>query len=62
MEFAHKPNTKTITNAMLALMENEVPGLRLPGPLPPTDSYFLVSENKMAQNWVKNYSCQLLDR
>jgi hypothetical protein len=62
MEFAHKPNTETITTAMLALMENEVPGPRIPGPVPPTDSYLPVSENKTAQKRVKNYSRQLLDR
>jgi hypothetical protein len=32
MEFAHKANTEAMTTAMLALMENEVPGPRLPGP------------------------------
>jgi hypothetical protein len=62
MEFAHKPNTKSMTTAMLALMETEVPGPRLPGHLPITDSYFPVSETKSARDRVKNYSRQVLDR
>jgi len=62
MEFAHKPNTKNMTTAMLALMETEVPGPRLPGKLPITDSYFPVSVSKPARNWLKNYSCQVLNR
>jgi hypothetical protein len=61
MEFAHKANTENMTTAMLALMENEVPGPRLPGSPPPTESYFPVSENKTARNRVKNYSRQMLD-
>jgi hypothetical protein len=46
IEFAHKANTKNMTTAMLALLENEVPGPRLPGPLPPIESYFPISEKK----------------
>jgi hypothetical protein len=64
MEFAHKTHTKNMTAVMLALMENEVSGPRLPGHLPITDAsaYFSVSRHKSAQNRVKNYSRQALIR
>jgi hypothetical protein len=49
-----------MTAIMSALMENEVPGPRLPGHLPITDAsaYFSVSRHKSAWNRVKNYSQQ----
>jgi hypothetical protein len=62
MELAHKPKTQTIKSALLALMENEVPGPRAPGPVPLTDSYFPVTESKRALNRVKNYSQEQLVR
>jgi hypothetical protein len=36
MEFAHKLETEAITSAILALMESEVLGQRIPGPVPST--------------------------
>jgi hypothetical protein len=62
MEFAHKSHTKNMTTAILALMENEVPGPRLPGHLPVSDAaaYLPVSRHKSARNRVKNYSRQVL--
>jgi hypothetical protein len=62
LEFAHKPKTQSITTAMLALMESEVPGPRLPGPLPTTISYSPASEMKSARKRVKNYSQPRLAR
>jgi hypothetical protein len=50
MEFAHKTQTKPMTTAMLALMENEVPRPRMPGSLPTTDRYFPVSETSQFDN------------
>jgi hypothetical protein len=58
-EFGHRPKTNTITAAMLALMENEVPGPRLPGQLPlATTSYFRRTAYKTALERIKNYSQQ----
>jgi hypothetical protein len=62
LEFAHKPETKIITLAMLELMENEVPGPRIPGPVPSSPSYFRFTSNKTTLNCVKNYSRELLHR
>jgi hypothetical protein len=64
VEFAHKPKNQTLTSALLALMENEVPGPRVPGlvPIPPADAYFPVTDTKTAVNRVKNYSREQLDR
>jgi hypothetical protein len=56
MEFAHRTKTKTLTSASLALLENEVPGPRLPGPVEPIFTYFLLSVMKTACQRVKNYS------
>jgi hypothetical protein len=62
-EFAHKPKTQTITTAMLALMETEVSGPRLPGPMPFTTSYLPVTkQRKKALDRVKNYSVEELSR
>jgi hypothetical protein len=62
VELAHKPKNQTLTSALLALMENEVPGPRVPGPVPPADSYFPMTSTKTALNRVKNYSREQLDR
>jgi hypothetical protein len=62
LEFGYKPNTQNITTAMLALMENEVPGPRIPGPVPGTDSYCRVTDEKTAICRVKNYSLEQLRR
>jgi hypothetical protein len=62
MEFADKPKSKKLTTALLALLENEVPGPRLPGPMPPSEPYNLVSRKLSAEDRVKNYSRRLLDR
>ena len=58
VELAHKPNNQAITLALLALMDHEVPGPRVPGPmpLPPADSYSHVTSSKTAINRVKNYT------
>jgi hypothetical protein len=63
-EFAHKPKTQTLTSALLALMENEVPGPRVPGPVPvvPTGDYSPVTYSKSALKSVKNYSENFIDR
>ena len=61
-EFAHKPKTQTITTAMLALMETEVSGPRLPGPMPFVTSYRPVTKQRKALDRVKNYSVEELDR
>jgi hypothetical protein len=62
MEFAHKPKTQTIMSAMLALMETEVLGPRLPGLMPFTTSYLQVKNQRRALDWVKNYSVEEVDR
>jgi hypothetical protein len=62
MEFAHKPENKTIMSTMLALMETEVSGPRLPGPVPRTTSYLPVTNQRMALGREKNYSVEELDR
>jgi hypothetical protein len=62
MEFAHKPKTQTIMLAMLALMETEVSGPRLPGPIPFTTSYLPVTNQRKALDCVNNYSVEELDR
>jgi hypothetical protein len=64
VELAHKPKNQTLTSALLALMENEVPGPRVPGPVPvpPADSYSPVTSTKTARNRVKNYSREQLDQ
>jgi hypothetical protein len=62
MEFAHKPETEIITSAMLELMDNEVAGTRIPGPVPSSSSYFPLTRNKSALNRVKNYSREVLHR
>ena len=61
MEFAHKPKTQAITLAMLALMETEVVGPRLPGPIPFTTSYPVTNQRKALYR-LKNYSDEELDR
>jgi hypothetical protein len=62
LEFAHKPKNEIISGAMLDLMENEVPGLRVPGPVPPHASpYFPASKSEGALNHVKNYSREQLE-
>jgi hypothetical protein len=63
-EFAHKPKTQTLTSALLALMENEVPGPRVPGPVPvvPAGDYSPVTYSKPALKSVKNYSENFIDR
>ncbi len=61
-EFAHKPKSQTITTAMLALMETEVSGPRLPGPMPFVTSYRPVTKQRKALDRVKNYSVEELDR
>jgi hypothetical protein len=63
-EFAHKPKTQTITSALLALMENEVPGPRVPGQVqvPSGDSYYPVTSATTALNSVKNYSKEQIQR
>jgi hypothetical protein len=43
-------------------MENEVPGPRIPGPMPSSPSYFPFTHNKTALNCLKNYSRELLHR
>jgi hypothetical protein len=61
MEFAHKPKTQTITSAMLALMETEVSGPRLPaGPMPFMTSYLPVTNQRKALHRVKYYSVEEL--
>jgi hypothetical protein len=47
---------------MLKLMENEVPGPRIPGPMQPSPSSFPATDNnnRTALNRVKNYSRELL--
>jgi hypothetical protein len=54
--------TEIITPAMLELMENEVSGPRIPGPVPLSPLYFPFTSNKTALNPVKNYSWDLLHR
>jgi hypothetical protein len=56
MEFAHRPKTKTLTSVLLALLENEVPGPRLPGLIEPILTYFPLSIMKTACQQVNNYS------
>ena len=53
---------KSMTTGMLALMENEVLGPRLPGNLPLAASYVCISEQESARNRVKNYLQQVIDR
>jgi hypothetical protein len=55
-EFAHKPKTQTLTSALLALMENEVPGPRVPGPVPVPADYSPVTAEMSTIESVKNYS------
>jgi hypothetical protein len=62
MEFAHKPETQAITSAMLALMETEVSGPRLPGPIPFTTSYHPATNQRKALDRMQNYSDDELDR
>jgi hypothetical protein len=52
MEFGHKNHTKSMTTGMLALMENEVPGPRLPGNLPLAATYVCVYQNTSLQGIV----------
>ncbi len=59
---SHKNHTKSMTTGMLALMENEVPGPRLPGNLPLVATYVCVSEQKSARNRLKNYSPEVINR
>jgi hypothetical protein len=62
-EFAHKPKTHILTSALLALMENEVPGPRVPGPVPvvPAGDYSPVTDSKSALESIKNYSQNFID-
>jgi hypothetical protein len=53
---------KTITLAMLALMETEVLGPRLPGPMPFMTSNLLVTNQRKALHCVKYCSVEELDR
>jgi hypothetical protein len=62
MEFAHQPKTSRFTSALLALMENEVPGPKLLCPVPDSDLYIPLSEKKSALTRVKNYSQLELER
>jgi hypothetical protein len=63
-ELVHKPKTQTLTSALLALMENEVPSPRVPGPVPvvPAGDYSPVTYSKSALKSVKNYSKNCIDR
>jgi hypothetical protein len=47
---------------MLALIETEVSGPRLPGPMPFTTSYLPVTNQRKALHCVKYYSVEELDR
>jgi hypothetical protein len=49
-------------SAMLALMETEVSGPRLPGPMPFTASYLLVTNQRKTLHHVKTYYVEELDR
>jgi hypothetical protein len=60
LEFAHKPETKIITPAMLELIENEVPSPRIPGPEPLSPSYFPFTSNQTSLNCTKNHTQELL--
>jgi hypothetical protein len=63
MAFDHKPEAQTITtSAMLALMETELSVQRLPGPIPFTDSYLPVTNQRQALDRVKHYYVEELDR
>jgi hypothetical protein len=47
---------------MLALMDNEVPGPRIPGPMPGTDLYDSATDKKTAICRVKNYTLEQLQQ
>jgi hypothetical protein len=58
VELAHKPHNQAITSALLALMDNEVPGPGVPGPMPlePPGSHSPVTPAKSVCDRVKNHS------
>ena len=62
VELAHKPHNQHITSALLALMDNEVPGPRVPGPVVDSAPYYPVTSSKSAVNRVKNYTRAQLAR